>query len=67
MDFEQWIESLPDEQCKELAALDESEVMEYLGDHDIALPDEMLEDVAGGINPFALLGQAIKRKLTGKS
>lgn len=63
MDFYEWAEGLSEEQRNEFESLDESEVAEYLSNHDIALPDELLEEVAGGINPFLLLGQALKRML----
>lgn len=66
MDFNEWVNTMPEEQRKEFEALDDDKVVQYLSDHDIALPDELLEDVAGGINPFALLGQALKRRLSRK-
>ena len=66
MDFLEWADVMTENQREEFAALDDSEVMDYLNEHDIALPDEWLEDVAGGINPFAMLGQMLKRKLTGR-
>lgn len=55
----EWVSSLTDEQRETLATMDESEVMGYLADQGLELPDEMLEGVTGGINVWKTLGHII--------
>ena len=62
MNLDDWYETLPQKHQDAIAEMDEGQVMEYLSDNDIELPDEFLEGVTGGINPFAILFQRFRRR-----
>ena len=49
MDVNEWAASLTDEQRAELAAMDDEQIMEYLSEEGVELPDEALEGIAGGV------------------
>lgn len=62
MTMDEWFDRLTDEQKQAVSGLGENELMDYLAEQNLELPDEMLEGVAGGINPFAILYQMLSRK-----
>jgi len=65
MDVNEWAASLTDEQRAELVAMDDEQIMEYLSEEGIELPDEALEGVAGGLPLGKIVGGWLKQKLTG--
>lgn len=62
MDINTWIESLGEKHRTAIEGMEESQIMDYLSDQGLELPDELLDEMAGGVNPFAMLFQAIRRK-----
>ena len=63
MDANEWVETLTDEQRAALAQMDEDQIMGYLADQGVELPDEALEGVAGGLPLGKLVGNWLKGKL----
>ena len=63
MDVNEWAASLTDEQRAELAAMDDEQIMEYLSEEGVELPDEALEGIAGGVPLGKLVGSWLKQKL----
>ena len=63
MEFLDWVKSISDEQRVEFAGLADSDVMGYLNDRGVILPDELLETITGGAGAEALLKEAIERYL----
>lgn len=63
MEFLDCVKSMSDEQRVEFAGLADSEVMGYLNDRGVILPDELLETIASGASAEVLLKEAIERYL----
>ena len=58
---QEWLDSLSDEQRTKLAEIDDPQAMlDYVAAEGIALPDEVLEDVAGGVNFMRAIGEILK-------
>ena len=63
MDANMWLEGLSEEQRAALADMDEDQIMDYLADEGVELPDEALESVAGGLPLGKLVAGWLKTKL----
>ena len=57
-----WFESLAQEDQDAIGKIVADDVMKYVKEHNIDLPDEMLDAVAGGVNPFAAFYEMFVRR-----
>lgn len=58
---QEWLDSLSEEQRTKLAECEDPQAMlDYVAAEGIALPDEALEDVAGGVNFMRAIGEILK-------